>query len=84
MVRIADRKDAPQGQSRREVIKSIALAGGALGVLGSSSPVIAQAASTFKKLPLTIAGYKFDRLAALADGRVGVEGCDAHFEAAAI
>ena len=84
MVRIADRKDAPQGQTRREVIKSIAMAGGALGVLGSSSPVIAQAASNSKKLPLTIAGYKFDRLAALADGRVGVDGCDVRFEAAAI
>ena len=31
-----------------------------------------------------MAGYKFDRIAALADGRVGVEGCDVSFEAAAI
>jgi 4,5-dihydroxyphthalate decarboxylase len=34
--------------------------------------------------PLAIAGYKFDRVAALADGRVAIEGCDVHFETARI
>ena len=60
------------------------MAGGALGGLGLNSQVIAQAASLSKKLPLTIAGYEFDRLAALTDERVGVNGCDVRFEAAGI
>jgi 4,5-dihydroxyphthalate decarboxylase len=84
MVRIADQEDPPQGQSRRDVIKSIALAGGALGILGSSSRVIAQASGKSRKVPLVISGYKFDRIAALADGRVGIEGCDVTFEEASI
>ena len=37
-----------------------------------------------KKLAIRIAGYKFDRVAALADGRVEIKGCDADFEEAAI
>lgn len=36
------------------------------------------------KLPLKVAGYKFDRVAALVDGKVQVEGCDTTFEKAAI
>jgi hypothetical protein len=42
MVHTTDRKDVPLSQSRRNVIKSIALAGGGLGV-GLNSQVIAQA-----------------------------------------
>lgn len=37
-----------------------------------------------EKLPLTIAGYRFDRFAGLIDGRVPVEGCDVTFEVDAI
>ena len=37
-----------------------------------------------KKLPLKMAGYEYDRVAGLVDGRVNVAGCDASFEAAGI
>ncbi|MDH3998378.1 MAG: ABC transporter substrate-binding protein, partial [Desulfuromonadales bacterium] len=36
------------------------------------------------KMPLKIAGYKFDRVEALINGKVQVEGCDAQYEIAAI
>ena len=36
------------------------------------------------KLALRMAGYRFKRLEALADGRVPVEGCDVEFEAAGV
>ena len=55
----------------------------ALVLLGQNG-LAAQAAPTDKKLPLKMAGYKFDRITALADGRVGVAGCDVNFETAAI
>ena len=37
-----------------------------------------------KKIRLSIAGYEYDRVRALIDGRVQVEGCDAEFEIASI
>lgn len=55
-------------------------ASGALGLSGLSR---ANAAVTGQK-PITIAGYAFDRIAALADGRVSVDGCDVAFEKARI
>jgi 4,5-dihydroxyphthalate decarboxylase len=36
--------------------------------------------SVSDKLPLTIAGYDYDRVAGLIDGRVQIEGCNTHFE----
>lgn len=32
-----------------------------------------------KHLPITVAGYNFDRTRALIDGRVKIEGCDLQF-----
>ena len=40
--------------------------------------------SKSKKLSLKMAGYEFDRVAGLVDGRVKVAGCDASFELAGI
>ena len=37
-----------------------------------------------EKIPITIAGYPYDRVEALIDGRVAVEGCDARFEVSSI
>jgi 4,5-dihydroxyphthalate decarboxylase len=34
---------------------------------------------TMSRLPITIATWDYDRVRALADGRVGVEGCDVNF-----
>lgn len=52
--------------------------------LGTSllSPVVAMGKSVLnqnKRLPITIAGYRLDRVEALYDGRVKVKDCDAKF-----
>jgi 4,5-dihydroxyphthalate decarboxylase len=70
--------------SRRKVIVGCTAAGAAAGLLAPSLSVLAQTVPGNKKLKLKMAGYKFDRLAALVDGRVGVAGCDVDFEVAAI
>jgi len=44
----------------------------------------ALAASSSGNLPLSMAGYRFDRTEALIDGRVKIEGCDIDFEESAI
>ena len=68
--------------TRRGIITGAAAV--AAGLLGPRLSAVAQPAPETKKLQLKMAGYKFDRLAALVDGRVGVEGCDVSFELAAI
>lgn len=60
------------GPTRREILLA-ALAG--TGIAAG----IGRAAAA-DKLPITIAGYRFDRFAGLIDGRVPVEGCDVTFE----
>jgi 4,5-dihydroxyphthalate decarboxylase len=67
---------------------SAAVAGGA-GVLGlsaasriSATPNDAPRAET--GLTLKLAGYRTDRVEALMDGRVKIEGCDTRFEIAAV
>jgi len=74
----------PLGYSRREFIKASALTVGAAGVLSVCGQVPAQAADKPKGLPLSMAGYKFDRTNALIDGRVKVEGCDIQFKESGI
>lgn len=37
-----------------------------------------------RPLPITVSGYRVDRTAALFDGKVGIEGCDATFREDAI
>jgi 4,5-dihydroxyphthalate decarboxylase len=68
---------------RRDILKAAGLvaAGGVLGL-----PSRAQAdTATADESRITIAGYKsYDRIAALADGRVAVEGFEHHFEASSI
>ena len=36
------------------------------------------------KLKIKVAGYQYDRVDGLADGRVHIEGCETQFEAAKI
>jgi 4,5-dihydroxyphthalate decarboxylase len=77
-----------KGISRRDFIKSttvatLALTGGTTlwpGTVraGAKSP------SASPKLDLKVAGYKVDRVDALIDGRVQIEGCDMQFEVASI
>lgn len=70
--------------SRRKFIVGSVAAGAAVSLIAPGLSVLAQKAPGSKKLQLKIAGYKFDRLAALADGRVGIEGCDVSFEMGSI
>jgi len=69
--------------NRRDWIKIAGLvaAGGALGVSGSR---LARAAADAGKFKITTAGYKYDRVDALIDGHVQVEGCDLEFEISTI
>jgi len=87
MGRNSGKNDDSQGFSRRDFIKATALAAGAVGAagaLGASSREPAQDAGTSGGLSIRMAGYKFDRVEALIDGRVEIEGCDAQFEVASV
>lgn len=68
--------------NRRDLLKAAGLtaAGATFGLGGPSQTCAVDAAGK----PITIAGYRFDRTAALADGSVKVEGFDHVFEEAAI
>lgn len=70
--------------SRRGFVKSGVLAGAALTAGATVTTARAQGTRPSGKLPITIAGYRLDRVEALVDGRTAVEGCDAEFEIAAI
>jgi len=75
--------------SRRRFLKASAAVAGTAGVLGMSgvSGLLASTAKPSKStnnLPIKVAGYKIDRVDALIDGRVQVEGCDTQFEVASI
>ena len=64
--------------TRRDWMKigGLAAVGGALGVSGTRLVRAAEA----RQLEVTTAGYRYDRVEALVDGRVRVEGCDLEFE----
>lgn len=72
-------------ESRREFLKTGVLASSAL-MLGSTSlasSATGQSTADDKpsgKLDITIAGYPFDHVQALIDGRVQVEGCNTTFQ----
>lgn len=73
--------------SRRNFIKATTLVAGAVGVAGSIGACrlgMAKTGETSNKMPITVAGYNFDRTKALIDGRVKVEGCDMQFEESGI
>jgi len=75
--------------SRRRFLKASAAVAGTAGVLGMSgvSGLLASTAKPAKStnnLSIKIAGYKIDRVDALIDGRVQIEGCDTQFEVASI
>ena len=61
--------------SRRDFIK-ISVAGAAAGILGSQ---VAQANEAEKK-QIKIAGYDYDRVRAIMDGHVGIEGTEVSFD----
>ena len=67
--------------SRRDFLKT-ASAAGALGI----SPVAKSVSYTKNAvdLPIDVAGYDYDRVHALIDGRSEIEGCNTHFEISTI
>ena len=82
-------KFALKRESRRSFLKGSATVAGAAGVLAASgvSRIFASSDEQTRRgagLTLKLAGYKLDRVEALIDGRVQVEGCDTRFEIAAI
>lgn len=77
-------KDNPdEDYTRRDFLKSTGLAAGLAGGLALANNVLAaeNAAppSSDKLLPLKVTGYDFDRLAALASGKVEIRGCNTQF-----
>jgi 4,5-dihydroxyphthalate decarboxylase len=81
------KKSRFNGWSRRAFIKSTAVTAGAAGVgsaLKASLKASAQEGSGAKRLTLKMGGYRYDRTEALADGRIGIDGCDIQFTEAGI
>jgi 4,5-dihydroxyphthalate decarboxylase len=75
--------------SRRKFLKTSAAVAGTAGFFGVSSvsgllASNAKPAKSANKLSIKIAGYKFDRVEGLIDGRVQIEGCNAQFEVSSI
>ena len=68
--------------SRREFLKSATLATGVLAVGAANVPrkAAAESPSKSKGLSITISGYHYNRIKALADGSVKVKNCDVKFE----
>jgi hypothetical protein len=81
-----------KGASRRDFIKQAAVTAGAVGALsacgkGATSPAKEPGGSTTQLkdgLPITVPGYPFDRVQALVDGRVSIEGCSLTFQKGSI
>jgi 4,5-dihydroxyphthalate decarboxylase len=78
--------------SRREFIKTAAVAAGAAGAMGAcgkaATPLVTKPGESPKQetdgLPITVAGYRYDRVEALVDGRVSIEGCSLTFQKGSI
>jgi len=86
-----DRKRGSVDESRRRFVKTAALAGATLASGVALAPVAAAAeeaetgaAGTTGRPQIKLAGYPLDRVEALRDGRVQVEGFDSQFETAGI
>jgi 4,5-dihydroxyphthalate decarboxylase len=74
--------------SRRDFIKTSALAVGAAGTLSAcgqpKTNMGDQHSEENKGLPITLAGYPVDRVQPLIDGRVSIDGCSTTFEKGSI
>jgi 4,5-dihydroxyphthalate decarboxylase len=81
-------KPTNDGASRRDFIKTAAVSAGAAGALIACGKAVTSPSDGPDEspargpngLPITVAGYRFDRVEALIDGRVPVQGCDVTFE----
>ena len=70
-----------KGINRRDLMKTAAtVAGaGALGVFSGRKVWAAAEASTTKVATIKVAGYDYDRVRAIMDGQIGLEGADVNF-----
>ena len=83
---------SPPDATRRDFLKTAALAAGAsaaLATLGGCNQAGVSSAATktpspSNTMPLRISGYDYDRVHALATGKVGIKGCTVEFETAGI
>jgi len=77
-------KSGSEGISRRDFINTAAVAAGAAGALGAcgnASPDSNKPPTQHDQgLPITVAGYTYDRLQPLIDGRVEIEGCSLTYQ----
>jgi 4,5-dihydroxyphthalate decarboxylase len=79
-----------RGASRRDFIKTAAVAAGAAGALSACGKATPSAESdgspkqSTDGLPITVAGYVYDRVQPLIDGRVSIDGCDLTFQKGSI
>ena len=82
--RETEMKSKSEGTSRREFVKTAAVAAGAAGALsgcGNAAPGSEESSDQQPQgLPITVAGYSYDRVQALIDGRVPIEGCSPTFQ----
>ena len=75
--------DRTKDTSRRDFLKTATVAGvaGALSACGNPSPSTEEPSDDQPKgLPITVAGYPYDRLQPLVDGRVTIEGCSRTYQ----
>lgn len=84
MNRDTDKEKRNPVYSRREFIKAGAFTVGAAAAMSVSGYAPAQETVKPKGLPLSMAGYNFDRTRALIDGSVKIEGCDIRFKESGI
>ena len=74
-----------QGTSRRDFIKTAAVAAGAAGALSDcDSWATSQSIAESEGLRIQMAGYDYDRVEGLRDGRVPIEGCDLSFDVSSV
>jgi 4,5-dihydroxyphthalate decarboxylase len=70
-------------RSRRDFLKTAAVAGaaGALSACGNATKGSEESSDERPRgLPISVAGYSYDRVQALIDGRVSIEGCSITFQ----
>jgi 4,5-dihydroxyphthalate decarboxylase len=80
--------NAGDGGTRRDFIKTAAVAAGSVGALSAcGNPAMSPEADSGEAashsangIPITVAGYTYDRLQPLIDGRVEIEGCSLTYQ----
>ena len=72
------------GKTRREFVKTAAVAAGAAGALSACGNATTGSDESSDQQPqglsITVAGYSYDRVQALVDGRVSIEGCSVTYQ----